>query len=199
MKKTEKTILVLILFLLTVFAGPGRGLAVDLGLTPSPVYGLWTNINKAVMLYAGERTTDGPWLNSLKAMKAKKFSGKVPADVLELVKRFNARLDQLQVGGAVQTTDKLLEGNLPHLLKGEDVRVTPSMVYLHSGHVLVDLAGDILKTSAAPPEISFLFNEYHFTGKTPSDVFGLVDLALQRLDEILARQESGLLNGKPRP
>jgi hypothetical protein len=193
MPSTTKSIIVLALFLIAAAPRPVAAQSVELGLTPSPVYSLWVNINKAALTYARARSIDEDWLGELGQMKPGKFSGKIPANVLEMVKRFNIRLDMLDVSGTVNPTKKLLEGDLPQLLASEGNRVTPSLVYLHSGHVLVDIAGDILETSATPPEISPFFAVRRYTGKTPSDVFGLVDLALRRLDKILVRQKAGKL------
>ncbi|MBL6933309.1 MAG: hypothetical protein ISR45_10200 [Rhodospirillales bacterium] len=194
MSPFAKTILVLALFVTSPVVAQGAGRIVELGLTPSPVFGLWTNINMAVLAYSKSHSSDEDWLRKLENMRPNIFSGKEPANVLERVKLFRNRLDELSGGRMGNAADTLLEGNLPFLLTSEDDRVTPSLVYLHSGQVLVNIAEEILHSSATAIEISPFFKDQIFTGKTPSDVFGLVDLGLRRLDEILNRKKAGKLS-----
>lgn len=190
MRKLAKTIYVLVWILTatTTASAQGTERAVDMGLTPSPVYALWSNINRAVILYARVHSTDADWLGKLEKMAPDKFSDKVPAQVLEQVKRFKLKLTELNKRPAAEAVETLLAGSLPSLLSSDDNRITPSQVYLYSGQVLINIAGDILQESTATTEISPLFEEHHFTGKTPSDVFGMVDLAIRRLDEIALRR-----------
>jgi len=155
-----------------------------MGLTPSPVYGLWQNINRAVIVYAKMHSNDRDWLKKLNQMEPNKFSGKEPANVLEQVKRFKIKLIELNRHWSDSAVETLLDGNLPNLLSSDDNRITPSQVYLHSGQVLVNIAGHILQESATVIEISPLFEEQHITGKTPSDVYGMVELGIRRLEEI---------------
>jgi len=165
----------------------GTERSVDMGLTPSPVYGLWSNINRAVIVYAKLHSTDNDWLRKLEGMEPKKFTGKEPAHVLEQVKRFKTELIELielNKHWSDSATETLLDGNLPNLLSSNNNRVTPSQVYLHSGQVLVNIARYILQESPTVIEISPLFEEQHITGKTPSDVYGMVDLGIRRLEEI---------------
>ncbi len=195
MNKLLKTIFILALSFISIPPAFGDDPAVDLGLTPSPVYGLWGNINRAVIVYASVRSTDKDWIKELGNMRPNKFYNKAPADVLKLVDRFRTKLRELDDGMSGNTSDTLLEGKLPNLLLSEDNSITPSLVYLHSGQVLVNIANDILQTSVEPIEISNFFQEYSFTGavKTPSDVFGFVDLGVRRLEEIAIKKKSGQL------
>ena len=194
MNKLIKAIFILLApFFIVVPAA--ADIAVDLGLTPSPVYSLWTNINKTVVVYASMRSTDKAWIKELDSMGVNKFHDKTPENVLELVDRFSAKLSEVDEDGSSDGADTLLEGKLPSLLLSEDNSVTPSLVYLHSGQILVNIAGDILHSPDKPIEISPFFEEYSFLGvtKTPSDVFGLVDLGVRRLDKIIIKQKSGQL------
>ena len=191
MSKFTNTFFVLALILIATATASAQGTerSVDMGLTPSPVYGLWSNINRAVIVYAKVHSTDDAWLGKLEDMTPNAYTGKEPAQVLEQVKRFKIKLIELDKrwsDGAVAT---LLNGNLPNLLSSDDNRITPSQVYLHSGQVLVNIAEDILRESTSVIEISPLFEEQHFTNKTPSDVFGMVDLGIRRLEEIAIRSE----------
>ena len=195
MNKLLKTTFILALSFIAISPAFGDDIAVDLGLTPAPVYSLWQNINRAVIVYASVRSTDKDWIKELGDMRPSKFYDKAPADVLKLVDRFSAKLSELDDGASDDASDTLLEGKLPNLLLSEDSSVTPSLVYLHSGQVLVNIAKDILQTSVAPIEISNFFHEYSFIGvaKTPSDVFGIVDLGVRRLEEIAIKKKSGQL------
>ena len=197
MNKLFKAILILALPLIVILPASAQEHehAVDMGLTPSPVYSLWSNINRAVIIYADLLSDDKGWLKKLDSMGPNKFYNKKPANVLELVNRFSAKLNEIDGGRSAGAAETLLEGNLPNLLSSYESSVTPSLVYLHSGQVLVNIVDDILYISVAPIEISPLFKEYSFIdkGKTPSDVFGLVDLAIRRIDKILIKQKTGKL------
>ena len=195
MNKLLKTIFIFTLSVIAASPALSDDNAVDLGLTPSPVYSLWQNINKAVIAYAGVRSSDKDWIKEFGGMSPNKFHDKEPVDVLELVDRFRAKLSKLDDGASSNASDTLLEDRLPNLLLSEDNRVTPSLVYLHSGQVLVNIVNDILQASIAPIEISYFFQENSFIGavKTPSDVFGLADLGVRRLEEIAIKKKSGQL------
>ncbi len=195
MNKLLKTIFIFTLSVIAASPALSDDNAVDLGLTPSPVYSLWQNINKAVIAYAGVRSSDKDWIKELGNMPPNKFHDKAPVDVLELVDGFRTKLSKLDDGVSSNTSDTLLEDKLPNLLSSEDNSVTPSLVYLHSGQVLVNIVNDILQASIEPIEISYFFQENSFIGaaKTPSDVFGLVDLGVRRLEEIAIKKKSGQL------
>ncbi|MCH7799910.1 MAG: hypothetical protein IIC24_00045, partial [Chloroflexi bacterium] len=61
---------------------PTDGRALELGVTPSDVFGLWTNINTTILDYARLRSKTPEWDQRLAAMAPKKFTGKRPGDVL---------------------------------------------------------------------------------------------------------------------
>jgi hypothetical protein len=196
MDKFAKIIAILALFLVAAMPAQAVAQTGELGLTPSPVYGLWRNINKAVMAYGRLYIIDEAWLGKLEDMEPNKFSEKIPADVLELVERFDAKLNELnELKGHKKrnVADSLLDGSLPHLLSTDVSRITPSHVFLRSGQLLINISGSILIESTAAVVISPFFEEHKFSGKTPSDVFGLVDRALRRLDKISVRLKSDQL------
>ncbi|MEH6497351.1 MAG: hypothetical protein V7740_16525 [Pseudomonas marincola] len=196
MTKLPKTILTLVLFLFV--SSPNVGQAVEFGLTPSTVYGMWKNINDAVLVYANERSTNDTWLRNLENMPQDKFSGKAPANVLEQVTQFNTKLNEILQNKEAHLEELLLEGDLSNLLaSSDDNLVTPSLVYMHSGQVLINIVEEIVHNSPTGINISPFFDVDAFPDKTPSDVFSLVDLGLRYLDEILIRQEAGdLTTGK---
>lgn len=196
MTKLSNIVSAFILFL--ILSSPNVGHAIEFGLTPSTVYGMWENINRALLVYAKERSTNDTWLRSLKSMPRDNFSGKAPASVLEKVTQFNTKLNELRGGKQTHLEELLLEGDLSNLLTAnKDDLATPSLVYMHSGQVLINIVEEIVHNSPTKINISPFFDVDAFYGKTPSDVFSLVDLGLQYLDEILIRQEAGgLTTGK---
>jgi len=190
MRKLTQIIMALALFLTVSSSKPAQ--AIEFGLTASTVYSIWRNINNAVLIYAKERSTDEKWLKSLENMRQDTFSGKVPANVLEKVKQFNIKLDELRQDEEAHSKELLLESGLSVLLAGDDHnRVTPSRVYLHSGQALIKIVEEILHISPIDAEISSFFDVGAASDKTPSDVFSLVELGLRYLDEILILQNTG--------
>ena len=187
-------------FMIVVMGPPSTGFALELGLTPSQVFGLWTNINSAVLTHARNLSDDEAWLRQLAELEARKFSGKTPKDVLGQVKLFEARFSKLVVGIRRHMEKTNFAKEVTFLLRDDSSVVTPSLVFLNSGRVLVQIVHAVVITSDGKQPISPFFAEHDFKGKVPIDVYGLVDLALRRLDEILMKQRAGLLRrGKAGP
>ena len=184
---------VLTVVMMAVIGPPSTGFALELGLAPSQVFGLWTNINSAVITSARSLSDDEAWLRRLSEMEPRKFSGKTPKDVLEKVKLFEARFSKLPVDIPLHADKTNFTKEITFLLRDDSSVVTPSLVFLNSGRVLVQMVRAVVITSDGRQPISPFFTEHGFADKTPNDVFGLVDLALRRLDEILIKQRAGLL------
>ena len=176
-----------------VMGPPSTGFALELGLTPSQVFGLWTNINDAVLTYARNLSDDEVWLRRLSELEPRKFSGKTPKDVLEKVKLFEAKFSKLTVGIRRNAEKTNFTKEVTFLLRDDSSVITPSLVFLNSGRVLVQIVHAVVITLDGKQSISPFFAEHGFKGKVPIDVCGLVDLAERRLDEILIKQRAGLL------
>lgn len=115
------------------------------------------------------------------AMRPKSFAGKVPADVLERARAAREKLDSLRRNSGLEQTV---------LIDSNEGRITPSDVYLNSGHVLDGLVGWLIHGTGPELLASRFYVRHKYSGKTPSDVFGLVDLANRRLEMILDRAGS---------
>ena len=166
----------LIVGFLCVLIYPSSPRALDLGLTPSHVYSLWTNINDSLVASSRVLSGDAALLASLSAMKARKFSGKKPADVLNHLIKYREKLNKL-----------LTAKKLPLTKRAETVAgaVTPSYVYLNSGHVLNAQIRWLIVETGPEQTVSQFYTRHGFSGKTPSDVFALVQLAIRRMDLLL--------------
>ena len=152
-------------------SGPAN--AADLGMTPSHVFGLWTSINDVLLRLADA----SPGQRNLKARMAaidiEGVNNKEPADVLEQVNNFRENADVL-----------LRLGRNSAIAKDERVsteKITPSDVFLNSGHVLDGMVLLLVSKTDANTLISPYYKPNIFSGKNPSDVFALVHLANQRL------------------
>ncbi len=162
--------------LLSVLASPSSLRALDLGLTPSHVYSLWTNINDSLIVSSRVVSGDKALLTTLAEMKPEEFSGKRPADVLNRLAVYREKLNQL-----------LLAKNLPKAKRAalDGGAITPSDVYLNSGHVLTAQVRWLIVETGPEQTVSQFYTRHGFSGKTPSDVFALVELANRRLDLLL--------------
>lgn len=153
--------------------------ALELGLTPSHVYATWNNVNDALVAIAQTMPDGKVWQTEFAAMAARRFNGKKPGDVLEQVTGFKAKFGKEQ--SKIKAAANWWIGQ-----KIEEV--TPTEVFLNSYHVLAGVVSHLIELSDRRQLVSQFFVRRKFTGKTPSDVFGLVDLAQRRLDLILAKQ-----------
>lgn len=160
---------------------PGNGLALDLVLTPDQVYSLWTNINRSLLAASRIVSHDPAWQAELAAQTLRTFHGKRPADVLVLVKAYRDKLDRLR-----------RQAGLPPVRRLDAAYdlVTPSVVYVASGHVLNGQVEWLILNTGPDRPVTTFYRRHDFDGNTPSDVFALVELAGRRLDQILARAGS---------
>lgn len=158
--------------------GPRPGHALDLGLTPSQVYSLWTNINASLLEFAGAASRDKDLRRRLAAMSPESFAGKKPADVLAQVKRYRAKLDRLRARAGLARTRWAPQN------QGE---ITPSDVYLTSSEVLHAQVELLIRSTGPEQQVSQFYVRHDVREMTPSHVFALVDLACRRLDRVLTR------------
>lgn len=161
-----------------VFAAPGQGRALELGLTPSNVVGLWTNVNEALLATARVVSNDPVWQDKITAMTPGTFEGKKPSDVLERVTEFRTKLNRLREGFGLKKTGSNVKF---------DGTITPSVVFLKSGEVLNGLVDWIIRNTSEQQLVSQFYADRQIKGMTPSDAFGFVDLAARRLDQIIAK------------
>ncbi len=148
---------------------PGAARAVDFGVTPSNVFGMWSNINGALLVFA-EQTAPGR-AAELAAMTPAPAQGKVPGDVLGRVVEFRDLLERLRGQHGLGPIDR----------HQPSAPVTPTDVYLNSSAVMKGLVQTLIVNTNPEVKISRLYDDAVFEGKTPSDVFGMVDLAIRRL------------------
>jgi hypothetical protein len=152
------------------------GHAVELGLTPSHVFSLWTNINAAVVTMGSAVTGDGDVSRRLAAMPPTAFHDKTPSNVIEQVAAFRDKLDRLNAASGLKATQVYRDP--------EGGEVTPSVVFLNSGHVLDSLVLLLIR-SDSERLVGGFYARHEFGDKTPSNVFGLVELANRRMAALM--------------
>lgn len=148
----------------------------ELGLTPSNVVSIWTNINGALLTSAeiarGEEGRD-----ALEALTIGSFPGKKPADVLQQVAAFRTKLDSIGQKLGLKATTIYTDP--------DGGTVTPSVVFMNSGYVLDSIVLSVIKRDGERL-VSGFYTSYAINGKKPSDAFAMVELASRRL-ELLQR------------
>lgn len=170
-----KSIKLSIFIILLAFAtAPAH--AIELGMTPSHVSSLWMNINNALVDSAAALTGDDVLSGKLSAMNPEVFQGKKPGEVLEQVAQFRGKLDRLRNKHGQKAT--------PIYLDPEGGDVTPSVVFVNSGHVL-DATAFLLIRLDGERLVSGYYTRHDISGKTPSDAYSLVNLANRRMDLLL--------------
>ena len=157
--------------LFAILMAPIECSAVELGLTPSHVFGLWTNINHCLTLIATQVTKDNDWVRENADIKPNRFSGKKPSDVLERVAIVREQIDKIRSSSGLGKVETF---------ENPDRNITPSVVFLNSGHVLDGLADWLAHEAEPGVMVTECYRPQRFNGKTPSDVFGQVDLAQRR-------------------
>ena len=138
-------------------------------ITPSEVFSLWLNINKTLLLLSKTPAT----LQQLEAITPMEFFEKTPGDVLKQIVVFRDKLDQLRQKEGLGKTKIFVDPS--------GKKVTPSVVFVNSGHVLDSITELLWKIR--PDEQGYRAN-YHYhpiKGKTPSGPFSLADLASRRI------------------
>lgn len=150
--------------------------AVELGLTPSHVFSLWTNVNGALVAIAEIVGAKEGWAEEVRAMTSETVTGKEPADVLAQAQIFREKLDKLRQRSNLPATEKYGTG---------DGAITPSVVFLNSGHILDATVGWLIENTGREQLVSEFYTRHDFSGKTPSDPFALIVLANRRIDNIL--------------
>lgn len=151
--------------------------AVNLGLTPSHVCSLWININGALVAIAGIVGKKQGWTKDLEAMTVVPVTGRKPSDVLEQARQFRGKLNKLRQQSQLPATAEYGTG---------DGVITPSVVFLNSGHILDATAQWLIKNTGREMIISEFYTRHDITGKKPSDAYALIVLANRRIDSILS-------------
>ena len=167
-----------LILLIGVAGPPGQSHALELGLTPSNVVGLWTNVNNALLATARVVSNDQTFLKKIDSMSPSSFEGKKPGDVLKRVTEFRATLNKLRQGFGLKEADSNVRF---------DGTVTPSVVFLNTGEVLNGLVDWIIRNTTKQQLVSQFYADHKITGKTPSDAFSMVDLAVRRLEQIITK------------
>lgn len=172
---------------LLVFLLPSRGFTLELGLTPSNVYSLWLNINKVILADASQAGVDPLVVKQLEEMKPAFFDGKRPADVFALATRFHDVAVKTYELDELPPVPQWIE-IYAHLIEDPSARnpeTTPSQVYLFSSRILGSLVAHYVDETSGTLPVARFFSENDIQGKVPSDVFGMVDLALRRVEAIM--------------
>ena len=164
---------------------PAKAWALDHGLNPRHDYDLWTNINQAVLTVGNLTGDDGRLLAELQVMKADSFAGKTPRDVLVLALEFESEFDKLRVYSGLTPTRQM---DIAHK------NTTPSDVFLVSSRVLFSVVEWIIDNTDSGHLVTQYFPRHSFKDKTPSDVFGLVDLA-HRCIQVILENSSKMSSG----
>jgi len=147
----------------------------SLELTSGNVFGLWSNINKALIV-AAELSGGEALAGSMKAEKPSSFSGKNPADVLAQAVEFHKKLNQIIAKGGGAPAKALLETG--------GTGTTPGMIFLNSGLVLDSLVLHVYGLNN-DQLIGGFYVSSDIPDKSPSDVFSLADLANRRIDLLI--------------
>lgn len=153
----------------------------EMGLTPGHVYSLWDNINSATLKLATQYSDDQHWLAQLGHDQLIRHNTKTPADVLVQVEIYRQKLEHLKKLRNLKINSKI------EVAREMDGSITPSVVFLTTGHLLDNLITALLTELPTDDLISPYFKIEQVEGMTLSDVYGLVELANRRMDQIVVK------------
>jgi hypothetical protein len=164
---------------------PVKSRSLELGLAPSHVYSLWQNINRALLVYSKVVPGSTGKTAELTAMQPAVFKGKIPSDVYIL-----ATTVSKQLAGHVTlpsgVPDWLIDYERGDLMEtSREEVITPSAVFILSMQLLNGIVDVVVENTDKEQQVSDFFAPNTETDKTPSDVYGLVDLALRRINLLL--------------
>lgn len=171
-----RTIIVLMAAVSTLMlANPVPALAFEQygKITPSGPFHLWRGIEEFVPLLMPNPTQ----ARKIRAIKAQKFRGKTPGDVLTHLARFRRKLNRLSEKYKLRKTEIFRSPT------GE--KVSPAIVYINSGHVYDAVVRLLLVANPKDQSYREIFTIPYPKGKTPSDVYRLVDLAIRKINVLL--------------
>lgn len=171
--KTNSSPLLSVMALCSLLLCSTAARATDLGMTPSHVFGLWTSINATLTRLLEVEGVSEANRDQANNLNASRFSSKKPADVYEQVSAFREKANRLISRNGAASIDT--RTNAP------GSKITPSQVFLSSGNVLDGLVILLISKTDNTEHISQYYKNNKFSGKTPSDVYGLVDLANRRM------------------
>ena len=150
--------------------------------TPDKPFAVWTKINTALLEFAEIHPWYEEYRHEVLSLSPIAFEGKRPEDVFQLVLRVS---DELGSGLGENLSKSELDAKvfLDEVFNrlGTDQEVSPLMVYLRSIQVLDSLMYLLIYHEEKQFVYSGFYDLETFHGKTPNDVYGLVDLALRRL------------------
>jgi hypothetical protein len=187
MRKTRYLLLALAIAFFPATLIPTKAWPLDLGLTPSHVYSLWINIDKAVLTYVEQTVKNETLIDEIRAMEVKEFSGKTPGNVLFLGLDVEGLWDALRISSGFPPTRQIA-------VFGE--ATTPSDVYIASSRILGAAVEWIIGNTPPGHLVSEHFIRRAFRDKTPSDVYGLVDLAHRRMHAVSGGADTSLRGAK---
>ena len=177
--------LILAATLLPLFPLPGG--SVELGMTPSHVVSLWTNINNVLITVSLSLADGENFSGKIEAMEAKAFTGKKPAVVLKKLENFREKMNAM--AGFVGVKNSKIytdpDGGV----------VSPSVVYFNSGNVL-DTSVLLLHNFQPKRLISEFYTRHDLKGKKPNDAFAMIDLADRRILAIFDHAKDKVVSPK---
>ncbi|MGB0684016.1 MAG: hypothetical protein ACPGOV_15005 [Magnetovibrionaceae bacterium] len=163
---------------------PGGSHALELGLTPSHVLGLWTNINATVVALLKETHPEPDFIKSFSSLQTGTFDGKRPADVFGAATRQWDRLQRSFNLADLPPTPAWIEQYQALETRADTTarEITPSQVFVLSSQILNRLVMSVVDLTDGTRPISEFYVDYSFGEKVPSDVYAQVDLLGRRLD-----------------
>lgn len=184
MRRRVAALLIGAMLLMVPVGGNAQTIRLDpskFDLTPSHVFSLWVNINNCILAVAREMFEDRAFHVRLRRLSPVVTSGKKPSDVLVGVLALRGQVDMIRLAKGLRPSARF---------QAESAEITPSIVFLTSGDVLDGLADWYVRHAGREKLVGRFYVRRGFTDKTPSDVFGLVDLARRRLKLIREKLRS---------
>lgn len=170
-------------------ASTARAAAADIPLklygkvTPTDVY----QIGAALKQFAHDivkKTTGKAARKSLLSLTQNKVSGKKPSDAVQAVYALHDQVNVLRKQKGLKRIGRYVR---------KDGKVTPAVVYINAGLALDGLAGVSLRIDSTK-NYGDLYEVPDASGKSPSDVFAIMNLSSRILSALTAKPGSAAVN-----
>ncbi|MAC45903.1 MAG: hypothetical protein CMI12_03495 [Oceanospirillum sp.] len=178
--------------LLLILLSSSLAKATDFGFTPGHVYGIWLNINQALIAFLQHSSLNSEQTALITALQPDEFTGKQPKDVYQQVEQVKRHLESIFERPAISYRPAWIDHY--HTLQNThpDSSIHPSSVFILSSQLLQVLVAEYINATQSRQPISAFYMDREISNQSPSDVFAQVDLFKRRLlqyQQFLAKEK----------
>ncbi len=179
-----------VVFFVSAWLSPGAAWSLDLGLSPNHVFGLWVNIYKAYESLENDLGLVPEDDNGPTPLIPNSFEGKTPTDVFNKAIVVQSNLIEIFELDNPPPIPRWIRDFQALEVASSEAKTTPSQVFVLSSQILNALVEKHIDVTQGRLPVGGFYSDTANFNKTPSDVFGLVDLLARRLERVKTTKEN---------